>query len=122
MLSGENVRDVILTQGKTTTQSIAFFVGNLIKDVQEMIKSSLTVDSGRKVSTGIFKASKDFAKGDTVCTSLWCISIFCETVSGVLVWCPIPAKIPTVAALKATPTGCIKFRDLCSEDPFSPLC
>ena len=64
----------------------------------------------------------NFARGDVMCGSLCCISIGCEAISGVLVWCPIPGKIVTVSALKATSMGCQKFRDLCAADPSSPLC
>jgi len=57
-----------------------------------------------------------------MCGSLCCVSIGCEAISGVLVWCPIPGKIVAVSALKATSIGCQKFRDLCAADSSSPLC
>ena len=121
-LNGAGVRDTILSQGKTATESVAYFWGNVTKGVQDSTKGALTVDSGRRVGVGTFKASKDFARGDIMCGSLCCVSIGCEAISGVLVWCPIPGKIVTVSALKATSMGCQKFRDLCAADPSSSLC
>jgi len=121
-LNGPGVRDAILSQGKTATESAAYFWGNVTKGVQDSTKGALTVDSGRRAGVGTFKASKDFAGGDAMCGSLCCVSIGCEAISGVLIWCPIPGKIVTVSALKATSVGCQKFRDLCAADPSSPLC
>jgi hypothetical protein len=121
-LSSSGVRDAILNQGKTATESAAYFWGNVTKGVQDSTKGALTLDSGRRVGVGTFKASKDFARGDALCGGLCCVSIGCEVISGVLVWCPIPGKIVTVSALKATSIGCQKFRDLCAADSSSPLC
>lgn len=121
-LNGPGVRDKILSQGKTATESAAYFWGDFTKRIQDSGKGALTVDSGRRAGSGTFKASKDFARGDVMCGSLCCVSIGCEAISGVLVWCPIPGKIATVSALKATSLGCQKFRDLCAADPSSPLC
>jgi hypothetical protein len=114
-LNGAGVRDAILSQKKSATESTAYFWGNVTK-------GALTIDSGRRAGADTFKASKDFARGDVMCGTLRCVSIRCEVVSGVLVWCPIPGKIVTVSALKATSVGCQKFRDLCALDPSSPLC
>lgn len=121
-LNGPGVRDAILKHGQTATEGTAYFWGNITKGVQDSTKGAVTVDSGRRAGVGTFKASKDFARGDVVCGGLCCISIGCEVVSGVLIWCPVPGKIVTVSALKAASTGCQKFRDLCAADPSSPLC
>ena len=123
-LNGQGVQDAILEQGKTATEGTTFFWRNITKTVQDSSKGALTLDSGRRVGVGTFKASKDFARGDRICGSLCCVSIACEAVSGVLIWCPIPipGKIVTVSALKATSIGCQKFRDLCAGDLSSPLC
>ncbi len=97
-------------------------MGNLTKSVQDSTKGALTIDSARRGATGGFKAGKDFARGDAICGGLGCVSIGCEAVSAVIVWCPIPGKIVTISALKATSVGCQRFRDLCAQDPSSPLC
>ena len=104
------------------TESTAYFWGNITKGIQETSKGALTIDSGKRAGTGIFKASTDFARGDTVYGGLCSVLVGCEVMVGVLVWCPIPGKIVTVSALKATLIGCHKFRDLCVADPSSPLC
>lgn len=122
MLNGEGVRDAILNQGKTTTESVAFFWGNITKGVQQSTKGAVAIDSGGRIGTGAYKASKDFARGDAMCGTLCSISIGCETLSGVLVWFPIPYKVGIVSTLKATSVGCLRFRDLCAGDPSGPLC
>ena len=91
-LNGAGVRDKILSQGKQATEATAYFWGNVTKSFHEITKGNLTIESGRRAATGTFKASKDFARGDVVCSTLYCISIGYETVSGVLVWCPIPGS------------------------------
>ena len=126
-LNGPGVRDAILKQGilkqgKSATEGAAYFWGNMTKAVEDSAKGAFTVDSGGRAGVGIFKASKDFARGDAICGGLCCVSTGCEVVSGILIWCPIPGKILTVSALKATSIGCQKFRDLCAADPSSPLC
>ena len=122
MLNGPSVRDTILSQGKTSTEAATFFWANITQGVMDSSKGALMIDSGRRAGAGTFKASKDFARGDLVCGSLCCISIGCEAISGTLVWCPIPSKIVTLSALKATSIGCQRFRDFCAGDPSSPLC
>ena len=121
-LNGTGVRDAILQQGQTATEGAAYFQGNVTKKVQDSTKGYLTVDNGRRAGVGTFKASKDFTRGDAMCGTLCCISIGCEAVSGVLVWCPVPGKIVALSALKATFIGCQKFRDLCAADRSSSLC
>lgn len=122
ILNGPGVRDAILKQGKTATEATAFYWGNLTKSIQDTGKAGVMIDSGKRAASGTFKATKDFTRGDAVCGTLCCISIGCEVSAGVLVWVPIPGKIATVAALKSTSVGCQRFRDLCAQDPSSPLC
>lgn len=122
ILNGPGVRDTILNQGTKATESAAYFWGNITQGLQESSKGILTADSGRRAGAGIFKASKDFSKGDSVCAGLCCVSVGCETVCAILVWVPFPQKIPVISGLKATSMGCQKFRDLCAGDPSSPLC
>ena len=121
-LNGAGVRDKIIEHGMKATESTAYFWGNITRGIQETGKGALTIDSGKRVGSGLFKASKDFARGDAFCGGLCGISTGCEIIAGVLVWCPVPGKIAVVSALKATSIGCQKFRDLCSADPSSPLC
>jgi len=54
--------------------------------------------------------------------SLCYVSIECETIFGIIIWCPIPGEIVTVPALKAASIECQKFCDLCTVDLSSSLC
>lgn len=122
-LNGPAIRKTILNQGKTATESTAYFWGNITRAIQDTTQGSSTIYSGHRIGVSTFKASKNFVKKDVMCRSLCCISIGCEALSGVLVWCPIPSKVVTISTLKATSLGCQKFQDFCVADPSSsPLC
>ena len=121
-LNGPQVRDKALSKRIELAEQNACFWGNITQTVQDTSKGALTIDSSRRAATGTFKASKYFAKGDALCGGLCCVSIGCEAISSILVWLPIPAKIPIVTGLKATSIGCQRFRDLCAGHPSSPLC
>ena len=90
--------------------------------MRDITKGVITIDSGKRAGAGTFKASKDFARGDTVCAGLCCVSIKCELLSGILVWYSVLGKIAAVSALKATSLVCQNFCDLCANRPSSPLC
>lgn len=121
-LNGAGVRDGILKQGQKATEATAYFWGNVTQGVQDSTKGALTLDSGKRGATGIYKAGKDFARGDVVCGTLCSLSTGCETLCAVVICCPIPGKVPVVAGLKAVSIGCQRFRDLCAADPSSPFC
>lgn len=82
-LNSADVCDKILKQGMKATESTPYFLENVTKGVQETGKGALTVDSGKRAGTDIFKASKDFARGDTVCGGLFSVSVGCEVIAGV---------------------------------------
>lgn len=80
-LNGLGVRNKILDQGMITTEARAYFWGNITQGIQDTGKGALTVDSGKRAGSGIFKASKDFARGDTVYGGLCAVSAGCEVIS-----------------------------------------
>jgi len=104
-------------------------VGNKTEAVQtvtngaiDTTKSVVSTHSGYRVGNSIYKGVKDHSKGDYVCTTLCVVSGCCETMAGVLVWTPIPGKFIVLSGLKSISYGCMRFRDLCSGDPSSPIC
>ena len=124
-LNDPSIRAVLLAQGRAARSRFHFWRGvtkSVQKSVRQSTKGALTVDSGKRSAVGIFKASTDLARNDKICATLCSISVGCELVSGILVWCPIKSKVATVSVLKATSVGCQHFRDLCFGDPSSPLC
>ena len=38
--------------------------------MHDYTKGTITLDSGKRGATGVYKASKDFAKGDVICVTL----------------------------------------------------
>ena len=53
------------------------------------------LNGAKRGAISVFKASKDFARGDVLCGGLCCVLGF-EVISSVLVWCPIPGKVMVV--------------------------
>ena len=60
-VNGKVVRDRCLNHCKTATESAAYFGGDVTKGDHDSTKCALTIDSGRRVGVGTFKASEYFA-------------------------------------------------------------
>ena len=121
-LNGPQVRDAILKKGYEATEGAAFFWGNATQALGNTSKSVLTVQSGTRIGSGAFKATKDFSRGDIVCGTLCSVSMGCELACGVIIWLPIPGKFTSIGVLKGVSHGATRFRDLCAGDPSNPLC
>lgn len=121
-LNGPQVRDLILQQGYSATEATAYAWGNITQGIANTGKGALTAQSGNRVGSGAYKATKDLARGDTVCTVLCGISIGAETACMLITWIPMPGKFTTIAILKGVSYGTTKFRDMCANDPSNPFC
>ena len=121
-LNGAQVRDYILKQGYSATEAAAYSWGNFTEAIANTGKGVLTAQSGSRIGSGVFKATKDFGRGDIVCGSLCSISMGCETACAVITWLPIPGKFATIGVLKGISYGSTKFRDMCAADSSSPFC
>jgi hypothetical protein len=120
--ASEKIAETVVEEGSTKAEDLAFFLGNLTKNVQDSSKGAVTVHSGKRAAGSGFKAAVDYSRGDPICGTLCVISSGCEVVSGVIVWFPFPGKICTVSALKAVSVGCEKIRDMCATNPKAPGC
>lgn len=121
-LNGPQVRDYILKQGYSATEGAAYAWGNFTQAIANTGKGALTAQSGNRIGSGAFKATKDFARGDVICGTLCSVSMGCETVCVVVTWLPIPGKFCTIGILKGVSHASTKFRDMCAADPSSPFC
>ena len=121
-LNGGQVRDYILKQGYSATEAAAYSWGNFTEAIANTGKGALTAQSGSRIGSGAFKATKDFGRGDIVCGTLCSVSMGCETACAVITWLPIPGKFTTIGVLKGVSYGSTKFRDMCAADPSSPFC
>jgi len=121
-LNGNEVRDFILKQGYSSTEAAAFALGNWTKGIAETSKTALTAQSGSRIGSGAYKATKDFSKGDVMCGTLCSVSIGCETACAIIVWIPVPCKFATIGILKGVSHASTKFRDLCANDLSNPFC
>lgn len=69
---------MIIKQRYSTTEAVAFSWGNLTEGLANTGKGALTAESGSRIGSGAYKATKDFTKGDIVCGTLGSVSIGCE--------------------------------------------
>lgn len=121
-LNGKQIRDVILKQGYSATEAAAYSWGNITEGIANTGKGALTAQSGSRVGSGAYKATKDFTRGDVVCGTLCSISMGCETACIAVTWVPMPGKFTTIAILKGVSHASTKFRDMCAADPSNPSC
>lgn len=62
-LNGPQVQDYILKQGYSATEGAAYAWGNFTQAIANTGKSALTAQSGNRIGSGAFKATKDFGRG-----------------------------------------------------------
>src|SRR5210317_994448 len=67
MLNGDSIRDGILKVGMESTESTAYFFGNITKGIVDGSKTTVALHSGKRLGTTGFKAAKEFARGDVLC-------------------------------------------------------
>ncbi len=122
---GETVRDAILSAGVKVTEESAYAAGNSTEKFIAL--ASNAGDLGTKLIVGgeasnalgriAYKAAKDVARGDSVCTGLCAVSCACETVAlgcSTIKVIPFRGKIYTGA--KIISKGCMTYRNLCAGD------
>ena len=119
----EQIRDEIIKQGYSTTESVAYIVGNktealqyITGGIQDATKSGVLCHSGWRIGEVTFKGFSDWSRGDLPCTIFCCTSGVLELISGVYVWVPFaPQKFIVSSVCKSTSLGLTRFRDLCAE-------
>lgn len=109
-------------------QAASYIAGNKTEAIQTITNGAVDISrgvfsahSGQRAGTGLLKASKDYSRGDYLCTGLCGISVLCEAGSGIVIWIPVPGKACAAAILKGVSYACIRIRDLCAADPTNPL-
>ena len=121
ILNGGAVRDTIIREGMRNSESVGFFFGNLTSGVIDTSRGAVAIHGSRRLATNGMKATHDFAKGDAICATCCTIASFCELSTIILVWVPIPGKIPTLTALKCVSVTAERVRDMCSQG-YNPFC
>ena len=121
-LNGQQFRDLVLKQGYSATKAAAYFWGNITEGIANTGKGALTAQSGSRVGSEAYKATKDFTRGDVVCGTLCSISMGCETACIAVTWIPMPGNFTDIAILKGVSHASTKLRDMCAADPSNPSC
>lgn len=87
-MTPREVQEAVLKSG----EEASYIAGNKTEALQAITngvidtsKGAVTVDSGDKVSTSVFKGVKDYNRGDILCTGLCAASGVCETAAGIIV-------------------------------------
>ena len=125
---GEQIRDSIISAGIKTAQEAGYAAGNtterLVKVATDVGKG---VDFGTQLAGGgesasslgriAFKAGRDMARGDAVCTGLCSISAACETIAlGCSTISIIPCRGKIYIYAKLVSRGCMTYRNLCAGE------
>ena len=125
---GENVRDAIIQAGIKAAEESDYAAGNTTERLVNLAaKTGDVLDRGTELGLGTesagalgrvaFKAIKDGARGDTVCTGLCLVSGTCETVA---LCCStikvIPFRGRIYVGAKIISRGCIAFRNACAGE------
>ena len=118
----EQIRDEIIKQGYSVTESAAYIAGNKTEAIQYFAggveaasKGGVLYHSGSRIGEVTFKGFSDWSRGDLPCTIFCCTSGVLELISGVYVWVPFaPQKFLVLSVCKSTSIGLTKFRDLCA--------
>lgn len=125
---GENIRDAIIKSGLKAAEQSDYAAGNTTEKLVEIATSVEDgVDFGTQLTGGgesasalgriVFKATKDFARGDAICTGLCMISGTCETIAlGCSTIKIIPFRGRIYICAKIISKGCMSYRNLCAGD------
>ena len=126
--AGEIVRDKMLEARMKAVEESAYIAGNKTHKMLELAETTKdAVDGGTALVGGTesagaldqigFKATKDIARGDKICTGLCLISARCETVaSGCSTIKIISFKGRIYRGAKIISKGCIAFRNACAGE------
>ena len=80
------IQQEIAKKGANSAEAVSYIVGNKTEAIQTITngvidtsKGAVTTHSGARIGNSIFKGSKDYARGDYLCTTLCGVSGSCET-------------------------------------------
>ena len=125
---GESVRDSIIEAGIKAAKEAGYAAGNktdTFVEVAQKIGDKIDgatalgggVESASSVGRIALKATKDVARGDTVCTGLCLVSGACETIAlGCSTIKIIPYRGHIYIGAKIVSRGCMSFRNACAAD------
>ena len=125
---GENIRDNVIKAGVKAAEESAYAAGNTTEKLVEVASNAGTIiDRAAELGLGtesagalgkvLFKATKDAARNDKLCTGLCLVSGTCESVA---LCCSqfkvIPFRGRIYVGAKIISKGCITFRNACSGE------
>lgn len=125
---GEKVRDNLIKAGMEAAKQSGYAAGNTTEKVVNLAeKAGSIVDGSTKLVGGseaagslgriAFKATRDIARADTVCTGLCVISGTCEGVALACSTIPIiPYRGNIYIGAKIICRGCMAYRNLCAGE------
>ena len=105
----------------SNVKDVADKITGVAKSVEPVFERGVELVFGSESASSIgrvaFKASKDIARGDTVCTGLCLVSGACETVA---LCCStikgIPCRSRIYVGAKVISRGCITYRNMCAGE------
>lgn len=114
---GEQLRDTIIEQGTEAVKKTAYAAGNSTENLNFIIKTATILESCRAGGTTMFKASRDYMRGDPLCLGLCVVSTACEGVAIISSTCKfIPHRRTIWLTSKGASQCLMRYRNLCSGE------
>jgi hypothetical protein len=121
MATGEQIRDSMIKHGTEMVKEAAYAAGNssetFIEKFNFVVKVGTVLESSRAGGTTIFKASRDYMRGDPLCLGLCLVSTACEGVAIVSSTCKfVPYRKTVWLSSKAVSQSLMRYRNLCAGE------
>jgi hypothetical protein len=86
---GEQIRNSMIEHGTKAVEETAYAAGNFSENAKFVVKVATVLESSRASGTTIFKASKDYMRGEPLCLGLCMVSTACEGIAIISSTCKI---------------------------------
>ena len=121
MATGNQIRDSMIKHGIEIVKEAAHITGNsfepLIEKINFVVKVGTILESSRAGGRTIFKASRDYMRGDPFCLGLWLVSTACEVITIISLTCKfVPSRKIVWLSSKAVNQSIMLYRNLCAGE------
>ena len=118
---GEQIRDKLIEKGTDAVKEAAYVAGNSTDSLGQsrnfIIKTGSVLEASKATGNLAFKASRDYSRGDPLCTGLCTVCLVCEITAIACSTCKfIPNRQNIWLASKGISRVCVEFRNNCAGE------
>ena len=112
---GEQIRNSMIEHVTKAVEKTAYEFGTFSENTEFVRRAAAVLESSRSSGTTIFKASKDYMRGDSLYLGLCIVSTTCDAISAST--CKfIPYRRAVWLSSKATSQYLMRYRNLCASE------